>query len=261
MNNPPFVGNNVGKGAEYLLSGATLMLHRKLRIFVLVPILVNLLIFVFTTITLFSKFSAATDWIIGFLPDWLSFLAWLISGVVIMFVLLAYGYSFSILTNIIAAPFYGVLAEKVEELVTGEPVDSEPLSKMIPRTLLRELGKLWYFLSRGLLVLLLMLALSLIPLVNLAVPVLTFLWAAWTIAVQYADYPADNHKKSFKENRDRLWELKYSTLGMGSLATVGAMIPIVNIFILPAAVCGGTLFWLNELREDSLQRIPNIKDL
>lgn len=253
---PVLLANNIGKGAEYMLSGATLMLHRKLRTFVLVPILVNMLIFIFTTVALFAKFSAATEWITSFLPDWLSFLAWIISGVVTMFVLLAYGYSFSILTNIIAAPFYGVLAEKVEELVTGEEVESEPLVQMIPRTLWREMGKLWYFISRGLIVMLALLALSFIPLLNLLVPILSFIWAAWTISVQYVDYPADNHKVSFKALRSQLWDKNYSTLGFGSLATLGAMIPVVNIFILPAAVCGGTLYWVNELRENPMQMPP-----
>ncbi|MCV6613772.1 MAG: sulfate transporter CysZ [Cellvibrionaceae bacterium] len=253
--------NHVGKGAEYILSGATLMLHRKLRIFILVPILVNLLIFALTTATLFAKFSSATEWLTGFLPDWLSFLAWFISGIVIMFILLIYGYSFSILTNIIAAPFYGILAEKVEELVTGQEVETEPLAQMIPRTLLRELGKLWYFISRGLVLMIGLFFLSFIPLLNFLVPVISFLWAVWTISVQYVDYPADNHKTPFKDLRGRLWGKKFSTLGLGGMATLGAMIPVLNIFILPAAVCGGTLYWVNELRDEPLLGLPNFKEL
>lgn len=254
-------GNNIGRGAEYLLSGATLLLHRKLRIFVLVPIVVNAIIFVLMTAYLVAKFGQATMWITSFLPDWLNFLAWIITGVVAMFVMLAYGYSFSIITNIIAAPFYGVLAEKVEELITGEPVDSEPLSQMIPRTLLRELGKLWYFISRGLLVMLVLLILSFIPLVNILCPVLAFLWASWTISVQYVDYSADNHKVAFKDIRPKMWHKKYSTHGLGMLGAIGSMIPVVNIFVLPAAVCAGTLFWVNELRDNPMQRLPNIKDI
>lgn len=253
--------NNIGRGAEYLLSGATLLLHRKLRIFVLVPILVNTIIFAIMTIYLVMVFGEATMWITSFLPDWLNFLAWVITGVVGMFVMLTYGYSFSIITNIIAAPFYGVLAEKVEELVTGEKVDSEPLSQMIPRTLLREFGKLWYFVSRGLLVMIVLFFLSFVPLLNFICPALAFLWASWTIAVQYVDYSADNHKVSFKDIRPKLWGKKYSTHGLGMLGTLGSMIPIVNIFVLPAAVCAGTLFWLNELRDSPLQRLPNFKDL
>ena len=253
--------NNVHSGAQYLLSGARLMLHPKLRIFVLIPILVNILIFIMTTTALFAQFSAATQWLTDFLPDWLSFLANILVGIAVAMVLLVYGYSFSLLTNIIAAPFYGVLAEKVEELVTGESIQGEPLAQMIPRTIWREMGKLWYFASRGLAVMLTLLALSFIPLVNLLVPILSFAWAIWTISVQYADYPADNHKVSFKDLRGRLWDKKYSTYGLGGLGTLGAMIPLVNIVVLPAAVCGGTLYWLKELKDTPMAELPDINTL
>ncbi len=264
MNSPSPIAtgsNNVHSGAHYLLNGARLMLHPKLRIFVLIPILVNVLIFIMTTTALFAQFSAATEWLTGFLPDWLSFLANILVGIAVVMVLLLYGYSFSLLTNIIAAPFYGVLAEKVEELVTGESIQGEPLSQMIPRTIWREMGKLWYFLTRGLAVMLCLLALSFIPLLNLLVPVLSFAWAIWTISVQYVDYPADNHKVAFKDLRSQLWENKYSTYGLGGLGTLGAMIPLVNIVVLPAAVCGGTLYWVKELRENPMQELPDISKL
>ncbi|WP_299978994.1 sulfate transporter CysZ [uncultured Pseudoteredinibacter sp.] len=253
--------NNVQSGANYLLNGARLMLHPKLRIFVLIPILVNIVIFMLTTAALFAQFTAATQWLTDFLPDWLSFLANILVGIAVVMVLLIYGYSFSLLTNIIAAPFYGVLAEKVEELVTGESIEGEPLSQMIPRTIWREMGKLWYFITRGLAVMLCLLALSFIPLLNLLVPILSFAWAIWTISVQYVDYPADNHKVSFKDLRARLWKNKYSTYGLGGLGTLGAMIPLLNIIVLPAAVCGGTLYWLKELRENPMAELPDLSKL
>jgi CysZ protein len=33
---------------------------------------------------------------------------------------------------------------------------------------------------------------------------------------------------------------------------VASMIPVINIFIMPIAVAGGTLFWINELRQDAI---------
>lgn len=242
--------NQLNNGLAYLTRGAQLILHPRLRWFVLIPVLVNIILFVFVTIMLMGLFSGAMASMLGWIPGWLDFIyaiLWTLFAAVVMIV---YGYSFSILTNLIAAPFYGFLAERTEQLIKGSAPDSEPLSSMIPRTLLRELVKLWYFIWRGVALAIGLFILSFIfpPLV----PIIAFLWAAWSMAIQYVDYPADNHQWSFKRIRDELAEKNYSSIGFGSLVTLGSMIPLANIFIMPIAVVGGTLYWLEELDERQL---------
>lgn len=232
---------NFLRGARYLAEGVRLLTHPKLRLFVLVPILVNTLLFIALTTLLVQQFTTMLDWFMEWLPGWLDFLAWVIGFVLALFVVLVYGYSFSMITNVLAAPFYGFLAEKAEELATSEPLEGESLLHMIPRTIVRELRKLWYFLWRSLIVLLL----SLIPLVG---PLIGLMWGAWSMGIQYSDYAADNHQTPFRHLRGQLGSKLWSALGFGGVVMLGMMVPVVNIFIMPAAVIGGTLFWLRELK-------------
>lgn len=234
------MSGNIFTGAGYLARGFRLLLHPALRRFVLIPILVNLLLFVALTAVLIQQFGYLLNLMMVYLPSWLEFLAWIILGLLALFVVLIYGYSFSLITNIIAAPFYGFLAERAEELVTGTKLDGETLLQMIPRTILRELRKVWYFIWRGLLVLLL----AFIPVIG---PFIAALWAAWSMSIQYSDYAADNHQWPFRELRRSLRSRAQSSMGFGALVMLGTMVPLLNILVIPAAVIGGTLLWLEEL--------------
>ncbi len=242
-------GNHLITGADYFIQGLRLLTHPKLRKYILVPLLVNCVLFAVLTGYLVSHFDTFTQ--IDLLPEWLDFLEkalkWVIWFLLAVMIIFAYGYSFNILTQFFAAPFYGLLAQRTEELISGHAPPDESLLRMIPRTLFREISKLFYFLSRGILVLLLMLLLGTIPGLNLLVPVIGVLWGAWSMALQYSDYAADNHHSEFSLLRKKLRHCKYSSTGFGSLIMVSSMIPLVNIIASPAAVIGGTIYWVEEL--------------
>src|SRR5690606_40379990 len=169
-------------------------------------------------------------------------------------VLLIVFFTFTLLANLIAAPFNGFLAEKVEVVVRGE--DPFPtfrwgeLAAMVPRTLGRELRKLAYFLPRALALLIL----SLIPGVNVLAAPLWILFGIWMMAVQYIDYPADNNKLGWNEMLAWLREKRWQSLGFGGIVYLALLIPFVNILVMPAAVAGATLFWVRERGETALQR-------
>lgn len=249
------MSNSIFNGLNHLTKGAQLIVKPELRWFVFVPVMINIVLFVILTGILIDQFGLALTWLLDWIPGWLDFLAWILWMLFSAVLLLVYGYSFSVLTNIIAAPFYGILADRTEALLKGQGADPEPLSKMIPRTLGREMVKLWYFIVRGVAIFILTLILSWIPLVNLLVPVIIFVWGAWTMAIQYVDYTADNHQLAFRAMRERLSAKKYSSVGFGGLVMMGTMIPLANIIILPIAVVGGTVFWIEEL-EDEIS-LPN----
>lgn len=239
------------RGAHYFVAGIKLLLRPELRHYLVVPLAVNLLIFGLLTYWLYTYVSGLTalDWQ---LPVWLDFLEklfkWIAWFLISAILLISYGYSFNLITGFLAAPFYGLLAQRTEELLTGQPLPDESLLGMVPRTLVRELHKLWYFLLRGALVLLLMLLLATIPLLNVLAPVLGLLWGAWCMAIQYADYPADNHRTPFRLLRKRLRRRRYSSLGLGGAVMAASMVPLLNVIAMPAAVTGGTLLWVHELR-------------
>lgn len=253
--------NSLLSGARYFLRGLPLLLHPKLRWFVLVPIAINCVLFVGITAVLLQYFGQLGNWqiplpeILQFLEKTLKWVAWFL---IVVVVLITYGYSFNIITTIFAAPFYGVLSQRVEELVTGIPVADEPLLKMIPRTLLREMQKLLYFISRGIFIFLVMLLLGLTFILNIFVPVVGILWSAWSMSIQYVDYSADNHQTEFVTLRKMLRKRRYSSVGFGGTVMLCSMVPVLNIIAMPAAVIGGTLFWVNEIK--GLKVLPEHQD-
>ena len=257
--NPP---NTLTTGAQYFVQGINLLWHPQLRVYILIPLLVNCILFVALTTVFIGYFNYWAEIITGSIEvdmGWFtSIIVWVLKalawfGLIVLGVILlmVYGYSFNVITNIIAAPFYGLLAEKTEMLITGKKGEGEPLAQMIPRVIGRAISKLWYFLSRGFVIMLIVLLLSPIPLINLIAPFIGLLWSAWSMAIQYGDYAADNNRLDFKELRQRLWQKKYSSLGFGGIVMGCSVVPILNIFAMPAAVTGGTIYWVKELRDNA----------
>ena len=241
---------SVGDGANYLLGGARLLKHPTLIPFVIVPLLVNIIIFAtLISLTIGAVSDTLEQWMSA-IPDWLSFLRWLVWPVVALTLAIITGYLFTVVAILIASPFNALLAEKAEELITGKPVAGlEGFAQAIasfPRALWRELVKFAYYLPLVLVVF----VLSLIPPITAVAPVLWFLLGAWMMAVQYVDYPMDNHLLSFAEVKQILRERRLSSLGFGGLVVLVSGIPILNFFVVPAAVCGATLFWCEELSLD-----------
>lgn len=247
--------NNWITGARYMIDGARLLWHPKLRIYILVPLLVNCLLFVALTFTALSYYWAVVGAGDSFIPSWMQPIIepfkWFVWFIVAVIFLIGYAYSFNLITNIIAAPFYGFLAEASEKVLTGKSLPEESLGAMLVRVLLRELNKLLYFLGRGILVLLVMVLVGFIPVLQVAAPLIGIAWGAWSMAIQYADYAADNNKLPFSVMCNALGSRLHSSMGFGGCVMACSVIPIVNIFAMPAAVTGGTLFWLNELKAAS----------
>jgi CysZ protein len=233
----------------YYFEGIRIINQQGLRRFVLVPLLINLIIFVAAVVSLFDSFAPWLNQLLSEIPTWLQWLSWLIWPLMILCVLIIYGYCFNVITNIIAAPFLGLLAEKIESHLTGTEFESESFTALTARTIKREITKLWYFVSRGLLVLLLFLALLLIPGVNILGMLLAGLWSSWCLAIQYVDYAADNNRIGFYTLRERLAQRRTHSLCVGGVALLGSMVPLVNVVITPVAVAGATVYWVREIRK------------
>ena len=93
------------------------------------------------------------------------------------------------------------------------------------------------------------LVLFIIPGVNLAAPILWFIFSAWMLALEYCDYPMGNHGIPFRDQRRLLRKHGLLNLGFGTATLVATSIPIVNLFAMPAAVAGATALWLENMRE------------
>jgi len=233
-------------GPQYLREGLKLVLTPGLRLFVLLPLSINLVLFVGLIYFAGHQFSLWVDHLMPTLPDWLSFLAYILWPLFVVLVGLMVFFTFTMFANIIAAPFNGFLSEKVEVVVRG--TDDFPafswgeLIAMVPRTLAREGRKLAYFLPRALA----LFVLSLIPVVNIIAAPLWLLFGVWMMAIQYIDYPADNHKMSWQDMLAWLRQKRWQSLGFGGIVYAVLLIPVVALLMMPAAVPGATLLWVRE---------------
>lgn len=223
------------------------MMRPGLKRFVFLPIIVNILVLGTAFIWLFYQVDGWVTYLLSFLPSWLHWFSFLLGPLILASTILIFGYLFSTLANIIAAPFNGFLAEKVEEELSGITPQETPWSdfvKDIPRMINREIIRLMYYLPR----VLVLVVISLIPVINIISPLLWFLFGSWMMVIQYCDYAFDNHKISFHQMKETLKKDLFSNMPFGALVSFITMIPIVNLFIMPAAVCGGTAMWVDRYR-------------
>ena len=148
------------------------------------------------------------------LPAWLNWLRYLfwplfaVAGVLIIF------YTFSLITNLIAAPFNGMLAEAVEKHLTGQAIETggwQAFAKDFIPSILSELRKLLYFLLRALPLGILFL----IPGIIIAAPFIWGLFSAWMLAIEYIDYPMANHLLHFSTQRKLLRQRRLLSYGFG----------------------------------------------
>lgn len=221
--------------------------HPSLRLFVLVPLTINILIFGTLIGYGFSYLTEFIDSLLSWIPDWLGFIEWILWPLIGITFSLITGYLFTAVALIIASPFNGLLAEKAEELVTGKPVSGpEGLANalmLVPRGIIRELAKLMYYVPMAAFVLLI----TFIPGLNAIAPLLWFLLGAWMMSIQFVDYPMDNHQLSFADVKEAVRSRRLSSMGFGGVVALCTGIPIVNFFVVPAAVVGATLLWCEEL--------------
>ncbi len=223
-------------GAQFFWQGFARLREAGLRRYVVLPLLLNVVIMSLASwwgiTTLQDWVQALADW----LPGWLSWLYWLLLPLAVITLLLLLAYFFSTVLVIIASPLNGLLSEQVERRA-GVILPEESVAALVRRTLGRELTKLGYLLPRYLL----LLVLSFIPVVNLATPFLWFWFGSWVVALQYIDYSFDNHGRSFAEVRQSMSRDSFTVLGFGALVAGLMMIPVLNWFVMPAAVTGATL--------------------
>jgi CysZ protein len=180
------------------------------------------------------------------IPSWLNFIRWILWPLIVITVSLATGFLFTTIALIIASPFNALLAEKAEELITGGPVDSlegfGAAVLAIPKSILRELAKLVYYIPMALFAVLL----SFIPGVG---AIAWLVLAAWMMSIQFVDYPMDNHQLSFSDVKEAVRRRRLSSMGFGGLVALCASIPVINFVVVPAAVVGATLLWCEELNQ------------
>lgn len=249
------------EGIGYVREGYQLAQRPALRPYMLVPLVLNVVLFAVsgwlvvhyaydwigglsTTLDLWSWL----DWAEGAVNATLAVLKWFLFAAIILFLLFLMGSTFTMVVHLLISPFIGILGEQAERQLHTPAYPQHTLAQIAWRTTKRELHKLGYWLIRALGLAVLTLILNFIPVVNLAVPVIWFVFGAWILALQYIDVAADNNGKSFQEVLALMQANRGAVMGFGGVIMALTSVPIVNLFIVPVAVCGGVVFWVRKLQ-------------
>ncbi len=235
--------NNPFTGANYLLRGAAIIMRPTIRPFVIVPLLVNTLLFSVLIVYGAGQFN---DLILRLLPESLNWLSWLLWPLFAIAVAIIGFFTFIHLGNFISAPFNGLLSERIELQIKGalkkEPFHLKQFLFTLWPSFLAEIQKIVYFLIRAVPFFLLFW----VPVVNIAASLVWMVFSAWMISLEYIDYPMANHDILFSNQRKIVREKKWLVLGFGGAALVLLMVPVLNFFVMPITVAGATLMWVEQ---------------
>jgi CysZ protein len=233
-------------GTQTLAKGIRLLNRPGVRVYVVMPLLINLILFAGLIWLGYRQFNPFVEWLMSFVPGFFDFLEWLIWLFFGTLAAVTVFFAFTPVANIVAAPFNALMSEKIEEILTGKAnVSNTSFSEMAINSIKSQLGKLIYILlwTAGLFLV------SIIPLVNLIAPVLWVIFGSWLLSLEYLDYPMGNHDLNFDEQKNVLAQKRGLSLGFGGAVMIMTSIPVVNFFAMPVAVAAATVLWVEQLKD------------
>lgn len=249
-------------GLDYVSQGFTLAKKPSLRPYMVVPLIANVVLFSVAAYLVgmyayewIASWTTAVDlwswldWLEPYINQTLAALKWIIFAAIILLLLFVMGSTFTMFTHTLIGPFIGILGEKAEQELHTPTYPQHSIGQIAARSIAREFRKLIYWLVRAVGLGVVSLILYFIPVVNAAVPVIWFMFGAWIMAMQYLDVPADNNGKSFPEVLQLLRDNRVAAMSFGAVIMALTSIPLVNLFIIPVAVCGGVVFWVKKIEK------------
>lgn len=235
--------NDFVSGISYFFNSVSLLWHPKLRRFVLLPLLFNIVFFISLLLLLIHYYTNINEYILAHLPTWMAVVS-IIAKIIVFIIYLAITlYSFFTIATIIAAPFNGLLAEKVAHL-RGQTVEEKSWMAILrdtPRLIARQLVIFFLYVPISILLTILLL----VPFLHAFVLIFWVWFHARMIALIYLDYPTDNTSVSLKRLRAWIKLNKVLVFGFGGTILFFSSIPIVNFFVIPISVIAATNLWID----------------
>jgi len=204
--------------------------------------IINLLIYGSVFILSYSWFTGSIESWLGIegaeAGFWLRFLhtALLIIGFIL---LLFFCYLlFTILGNVITAPFNEEISQRVEEIVVGTKEGHKMgFWEDAYISIKGEVQKLAFYL----IILLLIFSLNLIPIAGSVIAtVLGVIFSSFYNALDFLDYPMTRKRMRFRDKLKVTRKGKLVTYGFGFTAFLLLFLPVINVFMKPILVVAGT---------------------
>jgi CysZ protein len=237
-------------GFQYFLRGVKLITLPGLRRFVLIPLIINVLVFTAAILFGTGQFRDLLEWLLPAGDSlWIELartVSWIIFSAVVFLIVF---FTFTIVANLLGAPFNGLLSEKIENSLAGDSHGDTGgiralLASILP-SILSELRKIGYFLIFGAAVLIL----TLLPILNMISPLIWGIFTSWMLALEYIAYPMENNNIYFSRARARLKGSRAITFGFGLAVMFATLIPVVNFAVMPSAIAGATVMWVERLKQ------------
>lgn len=215
--------------------------HKVLIKYSIAPMLINLFIYG-------SIFILTYSWLMGSLEKWLGidnteagfWLRFLHTALLIVGFLLTLFVCyllFTILGNIVTAPFNEEISQRVEEIVTGRKEHEMGFWEDAYISIKGEVQKLLFYFS----ILFFIFLLNLVPVIGSVVStVLGFIFSCFYNALDFLDYPMTRKKMRFRDKLKITRKGKLVTYGFGVTAFLMMFLPVVNVFMKPILVAAGT---------------------
>lgn len=237
-------GEGLIAGARHALRGFSLITAPGVRAYVIVPLMINIVLFIFALIGVGNALDFAIAQYLGSWPEWIQWLIWLVFALLAAVVVF---FTFAVIANIVASPFNSLLAEAVERHLDAQSGAVEfswsRLLADLKRTLIAELRKLIYIGLRALPLLIL----SFIPGLNMLAPALWLIFGAWMLCLEYLDCPLGNHGAFFPRVIEEMRARRRLALGFGFTMTILTLIPVLNFIAMPVGVAGATSLYCAHL--------------
>jgi len=237
-------------GFSFLWKGFVCLAHRRqLWWLMIVPLVINavLLVLMVLGVIWLSK-----HWLNMALPEvwWATFIAVVAITAAAVLVLFLGIILFATIGTIIGAPFYESLSRRVDDNLGGFEIEVSWWKEMAG-SFRNSLKRFYIFglIQVGLLILLV------IPFIvgMVTYTVLGFIVTTFFLSLEYLDFVFERRKITFSERLRWGIDRKWFVGGFGVALFIGLAIPIVNLFVPPAAAVGAVLMYhaLAELKGDS----------
>lgn len=235
-----------GRGFAYVFRAPRFLLkHPGLLRFVVIPFVINLLVF---SLTVYFGLDLFNHLLEQYLPQgetWylavLYYLAWVVAGLLTTVMVF---FSFTVVGNLLAAPFNELLSERIEILVTGtEEANPFALARFCAesgRAMLIELKKQLFFIVGMIMLLLINLVPGFGPIIY---AVLAPLFILFFLVIEYLGFVLVRKQVGFSRQQRYVFKHPLLMVGFGCAVFCLLAIPLLQFFCIPLAVSGATLLW------------------
>ncbi len=210
--------------------------------YVVFPLIINIVVFVgivYWGFDVFEQlmgqyFSAQDVWYWQIVAVVVKIVATLVSTVVVFF-------TFTVVGNLIAAPFNDLLSERTEQLITGrlndEPFSLSQIGKDLWRVMKDEFRKMAIFVT----LMVILLAINFLPGIgSIIYAVCSIILTVFFLIVEYTGYVFSRKHLGFAEQRRFIADNRMGTLGFGLAVMCMLFIPFVQLLTIPLAVVAAT---------------------